>query len=84
MFHGNVKNNSSEMDVWALLSRNAKPFIRTARGDQDREAQQRFLDNVLGLGLMLTDKKGYGQGGSNLKSSLQALREKLRNKNISK
>lgn len=74
----------SEMDIWALLGRNAKPFIRAARSDQDRETQQRFLDNLLGLGLMITDKKGYGQGGSNLKSSLQALREKLRSKNLKK
>ena len=72
------------MDIWALLGRNAKPFIRSARSDQDRETQQRFLDNLLGLGLMITDKKGYGQGGSNLKSSLQALREKLRSKNLKK
>jgi DNA-directed RNA polymerase beta subunit len=77
--HGGQK--ISEMDVWALLSRNAKPFIGKARSSQDREIQQRFLDNILGLGLMVTDKKGYGQGGSNLKSSLQALREKLKIKN---
>lgn len=72
----------SEMDVWAILARNAKPFLKSAREDQNRELQQRFLDNILGLGLMLTDKKGYGQGGSNLKSNLQALRDKLRNRNL--
>ena len=81
LYRKNGGQKIGEMEVWALLARNAKPFLQSARGEQDQEMQQRFLDHILGLGLMVTDKKGYGQGGSNLKASLQALRSKLANKN---
>ena len=41
-----------EMELSVLLSRNAKKFIETSRRGQDREFNQRFLDNLLGLGMM--------------------------------
>ena len=67
-----------EMELSVLLSRNAKKFIETSRRGQDREFNQRFLDNLLGLGMMVVDDKGYAQGGSNLKDSLGKLKTKYR------
>lgn len=73
-----------ELDYWelsALLSRGNKKFIQASRTDVEREQNQRFLNNLLGLGLMITDSKGYAQGGSNLKSQLQKMKTKYKFKN---
>ena len=67
-----------EMELSVLLSRNAKKFIEVSRKDTERESNQRFLDNLLGLGMMVVDDKGYGQGGSNLKDSLSKMKTKYR------
>ena len=65
-----------EIELAALLSRNAKKFIRTYREHSEKELNQRFLDNLLGLGLMVVDDKGYAMGGSALKTSMNAMKRK--------
>ena len=70
-----------EMELSVLLSRNAKTFIEEARQDSAKEFNQMFLNNLLGLGLTVTDSKGYNQGGSNLKEQLEKMKTKFRIKN---
>ena len=70
-----------EMELMAYLSRNARDFIKLSRGDTSREDNQLFLNNLLGLGLTVTDSKGYNQGGSSLKSRLGEMKTKFRLKN---
>lgn len=70
-----------EMELAVLLSRNAKEFIKEIRKDTAREDNQMFLNNLLGLGLTVTDSKGYNQGGSNLKEQLEKMKTKFRIKN---
>lgn len=65
-----------ELELSALLSRNAKKFIRTYREDSEKEQNQRFLDNLMALGLMVVDDKGYAQGGSALKTSIENMKKK--------
>ena len=67
-----------EMELWALLSRNARAYIQSARGETAKEDNQKFLNNLLGLGLTVKDDKGYNQGGSNLKSQLAGMKTKFR------
>jgi hypothetical protein len=66
------------MELSVLLSRSSKKFIEASRQGVEREFNQRFLDNLLGLGMMVVDDKGYGQGGSNLKDSLNKMKTKYR------
>lgn len=67
-----------EMELWALLSRNAKDYIQSARGETAKKDNQIFLNNLLGLGLTIKDDKGYNQGGSNLKTQLAGMKTKFR------
>lgn len=67
-----------EMELNALLARNAKGFIQSFRKDIEQEHNQRFLDNLLGIGLMVVDDKGFGQGGSQLKESMTKMKTKYR------
>lgn len=67
-----------EMELSALLARNAKAFIYEFRKDTEQEQNQRFLDNLLGIGLMVVDDKGFGQGGSQLKESMTRMKTKYR------
>lgn len=67
-----------EMELSALLARNVKPFINSSRSDESRVLAQTFLDNLLGLGLTIQDGKGYAMGGSNLKKSINNLKNKYR------
>ena len=66
------------MELSALLARNAKSFIHEFRKDTEQEQNQRFLDNLLGIGLMVVDDKGFGQGGSQLKESMTRMKTKYR------
>lgn len=68
----------SEMDLWALLSRNSKSFIAASREATVREDNQLFLNNLLGLGLTISDSRGYNQGGSDLKRQLDSMKKKFR------
>lgn len=68
------------MELYALLARNATGYLRDLRKDTNKEVTQRFLDNLLGLGLMVVDEKGYQQGGSSVKSKLTELKYKFRSK----
>lgn len=70
-----------EMELTALLATGNKDFIHATRSDTEREDNQRFLNNLLGLGLTVTDKKGYKQGGSTLKDRLGDMKIKFRQKN---
>lgn len=70
-----------EMELAVLLSRNAKRFIEGSRESTAREDNQTFLNNLLGLGLTVTDSKGYNQGGSSLKEQLEKMKTKFRIKN---
>ena len=65
-----------EMETYALLSRNVKKFIHTYREGSEKEQNQRFLDNLMALGLMVVDNKGYAQGGSALKTSIGNMKKK--------
>lgn len=73
-----------EMELAVLLSRNARQYIQSARKDTAREDNQTFLNNLLGLGLTVTDSKGYNQGGSKLKADFTKMKNKygFRAKNI--
>lgn len=73
-----------EMELAVLLSRNARQYINSARKDTAREDNQTFLNNLLGLGLTVTDSKGYNQGGSRLKEDFTRMKSKygFRAKNI--
>lgn len=73
-----------EMELAVLLSRNARQYIASARKDTAREDNQTFLNNLLGLGLTVTDSKGYNQGGSRLKEDFTRMKNKygFRAKNI--
>jgi DNA-directed RNA polymerase beta subunit len=71
-----------EMELAVLLSRNAKPFIQGARRETAREDNQIFLNNLLGLGLTVTGEKGYYQGGSSQKDTLEKMKAKFRLKSI--
>lgn len=70
-----------EMELTALLARGSKDFIETARKDTVQEDNQIFLNNLLGLGLTISDEKGYNQGGSSLKNQLNQMKVKFRLKN---
>jgi hypothetical protein len=70
-----------EMELAAYLSRAATPFIENARKDTVQEDNQIFLNNLLGLGLTISDEKGYNQGGSSLKNQLNKMKVKFRLKN---
>lgn len=70
-----------EMELAVLLSRNAEKFIAGSRKSTAREDNQMFLNNLLGLGLTVTDSKGYNQGGSSLKDQLEKMKTKFRLKN---
>lgn len=69
------------MELAVLLSRNADKFIRNSRQSTAKEDNQMFLNNLLGLGLTVTDSKGYNQGGSDLKNQLERMKTKFRLKN---
>lgn len=83
--YGNYRANGgqkvSEMDLWALLSRNARGFIESSRESVIREQNQRFLNNLLGLGMYISDEKGFPQGGSQLKDTLSRMKDKYKLKN---
>ena len=65
----------------ALLARGATKFIEGARGDTVVEQNQTFLNNLISMGLTISDSKGYNQGGSALKSRLNDMKVKFRLKN---
>lgn len=67
-----------EMELSALLARNAQDFIAAAKKDTVKEDNQLFLNNLLGLGLTITDERGYRQGGSSYKDELSKLKTKFR------
>lgn len=67
-----------EAELSALLARNAQEFIIAAKKDTVKEDNQLFLNNLLGLGLTITDERGYRQGGSSYKNELSKLKTKFR------
>lgn len=67
-----------EQELSVLLARNARDFIDSAKKDTVREDNQLFLNNLLGLGLTITDDRGYRQGGSSYKDQLNKLKTKFR------
>ena len=73
-----------EDELSALLSRNARDFIQSARKDTAKEDNQLFLNNLLALGLTITDDEGFNQGGSSLKDDLRTMKNKFRLKNQNK
>lgn len=74
----------SEDDLAALLSRNAREFITESRKDTVKEDNQLFLNNLLALGLTISDEEGFNQGGSSLKNDLKTMKAKFRLKNQGK
>ena len=70
-----------EMELSAYLARSARSFISETRKDTAREDNQTFLNNLLGLGLTVSDGQGYNQGGSALKTKLNQMKVKFRLKN---
>ncbi len=73
-----------EDELSALLSRNAREFIIEVRKDTAREDNQLFLNNLLALGLTISDEEGFNQGGSSLKNDLKNMKTKFRLKNNGK
>ena len=69
-----------EMALNAILARGGANFIEEVRKDTYKEDNQMFLNNLLGLGLTITDRKGYNQGGSDLKNRLGEMKIKFRRK----
>jgi len=67
-----------EMELNVLLARNAKSYISKAREPFDKETNQLFLNNLLGLGMTITDDKGYNQGGSSAKENVEKIKNKFR------
>lgn len=70
-----------ELSLSVLLSKNSKQFIKSFRDVSAREMNQEFLNNLLSLGLTITDNRGYNIGGSDLKNSLEKMKAKFRAKN---
>ena len=73
-----------EDELSALLSRNAREFITGTRKDTAKEDNQLFLNNLLALGLTISDEEGFNQGGSSLKNDLKTMKTKFRLKNQGK
>jgi DNA-directed RNA polymerase beta subunit len=73
-----------EDELSALLSRNARDFIQATRKDTAKEDNQTFLNNLLALGLTISDDEGFNQGGSSLKNDLKTMKTKFRLKNQGK
>lgn len=67
-----------EMELSALLARGATEFINETRGATSVEDNQNFLNNLLGLGLTITDNKGYNQGGSGRKGRIGEIKAKFK------
>ncbi len=65
-----------ELELSALISRGAFKYIRSYRGVKEREQNQRFVDNLLSLGLMIVDPNGYPIGGSALKTRVENMKKK--------
>lgn len=65
-----------ELELNSLLSRNATKFIKNYRKANEVEQNQNFVNNLLSLGLMIVDNKGYTQGGSSLKSRMEEMKRK--------
>lgn len=70
-----------EMELMSLLSSNSKKFIESSREKTAQGDNQEFLNNLLALGLTISDSKGYNLGGSDLKSQLDKMKKKFRIKN---
>ena len=70
-----------EDELKILLSRNVRSYIEAARGNTDREQNQLFLNNLLGLGLTVKTDEGYRQGGSAFRTDIGKLKTKFRLKN---
>lgn len=70
-----------EMELSALLAKNNKAFIQHTRKESAQLENQMFLNNLLALGLSITDERGYGVGGSSLRTDIQRLKSKFRIKN---
>ena len=73
-----------EDELSALLARNARDFIESTRSDTSKEDNQLFLNNLLALGLTISDDEGFNQGGSSLKNDLKTMKTKFRLKNQNK
>lgn len=65
-----------ELELSALISRGAFKYIRSYRADSEKEQNQRFIDNLLSLGLMIVDQNGYAVGGSALKTRVEDMKRK--------
>lgn len=73
-----------ELGLSVLLSRNVRSYIESAREATAKEDNQLFLNNLLGLGLTVTDSKGYNQGGSSMKGDIGKMKNKFRLKSNQK
>lgn len=80
-YRQNGGQSIGEMELGALLSRNAKQFIHSYRAKDEREQNQRFLNNLIGLGMIITDEKGFPQGGSNMKATFSKMKNKYKFRN---
>jgi DNA-directed RNA polymerase beta subunit len=65
-----------ELELSALISRGAFKYIRSYRAASEKEQNQRFIDNLLSLGLMIVDQNGYAVGGSALKTRVEEMKRK--------
>lgn len=67
-----------EMELSALLMRQATEFIESSRKETALSDNQLFLNNMLGLGLRIVDDQGYSVGGSDLKSQINKMKNKYK------
>ena len=65
-----------ELELSALISRGAFKYIKSYRAASEKEQNQRFIDNLLSLGLMIVDQNGYAIGGSALKTRVDEMKRK--------
>lgn len=70
-----------EMELVAYKARAANDFLKQARGNTEVEDNQMFLNNLLGIGLTVSSKEGYNQGGSSLRKRISDMKVKFRLKN---
>lgn len=85
--HGRYRETGqkiNELDLSVLLSRNVRPFLESVRKGTDKEQNQLFLNNLLGLGLTVKTDEGYRQGGSSFRSDIGKMKSKFRLKNNQK
>ena len=81
MGHGKYRTEGQsigEMELAAYLSRGARKFIDYSRKDTTEQDSLEFMNNLLGLGIVIKNDSGYNIGASSLRDSLNDMKVKFR------